>query len=189
MATTISDYLSQSAENLAKAAQSGLDGPMKKAVSAIAGALKADKAFLVCGNGGSASDAMHIAGELVARFVKERKGYRCIALGTNQAQLTAWSNDYDFESAFAREVEAYGEKGGVILGLSTSGNSANVVQAFEKARVLGMTTIALTGDNGGKLSALSDILLAVPVKETARVQEAHICLYHYLCGKIEEEVL
>ncbi len=185
---TISDYLKESANNMAKAADHGLDAAMAQTVEVISQALKQEKGFLVCGNGGSASDAMHIAGELVARFLKERKGYKCIALGANTAQLTAWANDYDYESAFAREVEAYGEKGGVILGISTSGNSANVTKAFEKARELGMTTISLTGQGGGKMAELSDILLDVPLASTARIQEVHINLYHYLCARIEEEV-
>ncbi|MCW9035021.1 MAG: SIS domain-containing protein [Rhodospirillales bacterium] len=184
----ISDYLKESAENMAKAAEHGLDAAMEQSIKVISDALKSNKSFLVCGNGGSASDAMHIAGELVARFLKERNGYKCIALGANTAQLTAWSNDYDYESAFAREVEAYGENGGVILGISTSGNSANVIKAFEKAKEKGMTVIAMTGLGGGKMAVLSDILLDAPLSTTARIQEVHINLYHYLCERIEDEV-
>ena len=159
---------------------------MSQAIQTICRGLKSGKTLLVCGNGGSASDAMHIAGELVARFLIERPGLRVIALGTNPAQLTAWSNDYDYESALAREVEAYGEKGGAILGISTSGNSKNVVAAFEKAKQMGLSTIALTGQGGGKLAALSDILIDVPSTSTPRIQEVHICLYHFLCEEVEK---
>jgi len=181
-----SDYLITSAEILKAAADKGLDDNLQKAIASISGALKSGKTLLVCGNGGSASDAMHIAGELVARFLIERPGLRVIALGTNTAQLTAWSNDYDYESALAREVEAYGEKGGAILGISTSGNSKNVVAAFEKAKQMGLSTIALTGQGGGKLAALSDILIDVPSTSTPRIQEVHICLYHFLCEEVEK---
>lgn len=186
MTGTVSEYLRASANVLQTAAEFGFDASMEKSIEAIRQALKSGKAFLVCGNGGSASDAMHIAGELVARFLIERPGLKVIALGTNPAQLTAWSNDYDYETALAREVEAYGEKGGVLLGISTSGNSKNVVAAFEKAKAKGLTTIALTGAGGGKLANLADILLDVPATSTPRIQEVHICLYHYLCEKVEE---
>lgn len=186
MSETVSKYLSASAGLLKAAADGNLDAPMNDAIGTVVKALKAGKTFLVCGNGGSASDAMHIAGELVARFLIERPGLRVIALGTNPAQLTAWSNDYNYESALAREVEAYGEDGGVLLGISTSGNSKNVVAAFEKAKSKGLSTIALTGAGGGKLGELADILLDVPSSSTPRIQEAHICLYHYFCEKVEE---
>lgn len=189
MTGTVSEYLKASANVLQAAAERGLDAPMEQAIDTISKALKARKSFLVCGNGGSASDAMHIAGELVARFLIERPGLRVIALGTNPAQLTAWSNDYDYETALAREVEAYGENEGVLLGISTSGNSKNVVAAFEKAKAKGLKTIALTGAGGGKLGELADILLDVPSTSTPRIQEVHISLYHYLCEKVEEEMV
>ena len=99
--------------------------------------------------------------------------------------LTAWANDYSYDTVFSRQVEAYGEPGGVLLGLSTSGNSRNVVAAFEQARAIGMTTIALTGKGGGKLAGLSDILLDVPSRSTPLIQQAHLCLYHHLCERVE----
>ena len=144
--------------------------------------------LLVCGNGGSASDAMHIAGELVGRYLKERPAYNVIALSANPAVLTAWSNDYDFSTVYSRQVEAYGEKGGVLLGISTSGNSQNVIEAMKVARDIGMTTIALTGDGGGLCASQADILIDVPSRLTPRVQEVHICIYHYLCQRVEEEL-
>lgn len=158
---------------------------VERAVAVIAGALGANRALLVCGNGGSASDAQHITGELVGRFLKERRGLKAICLSSNPAVLTAWANDYSYETVFARQVEAYGEPGGVLLGISTSGNSANVIAAFEAARAAGMTTIALTGQGGGKLAALSDILLAAPSRHTPLIQQAHICLYHFICEEVE----
>jgi len=128
---------------------------------------------------------MHIAGELVGRFALERPGLKVLALGTDSAALTAWSNDYSYESAFARQVEAYGERGGVLWGLSTSGNSMNVIAAFEKAQAIGMRTLAFTGQGGGRLAPLADILIDVPSRSTPRIQEAHICLYHYVCREVE----
>ena len=151
----------------------------------ITAALGANRPLLVCGNGGSASDAQHITGELVGRFLKERRGLKAICLSSNAAVLTAWANDYSYESVFARQVEAYAEEGGVLLGLSTSGNSPNVVAAFEAARARGMATVAMTGEGGGRLAGLSDVLLAVPSRHTPLIQQVHICLYHYLCEEIE----
>lgn len=182
---TVSAYLKDSAATLAAAADSGLDAAMEHAIAHVTRALTARLPVLVCGNGGSMADAQHIAGELVARFKVERPGLKVIALGTNLATLTAWSNDYDYPGAFAREVDAYGEEGGVFIGLSTSGNSANVVAAAGAARQRGMTVIGLTGQRGGKMAALSDILLAAPSTDTPRIQEVHIALYHYLCEKVE----
>lgn len=158
---------------------------VEAAVDAVATALGANKALLVCGNGGSASDAMHITGELVGRFLKERRGLKAICLSSNPAVLTAWSNDYSYDTVFSRQTEAYGEPGGVILGISTSGNSRNVIAAFEVARQMGMTTIAMTGEGGGKMAELSDILLDVPSRSTPLIQQVHICLYHYLCEQVE----
>ncbi|CAO3411709.1 D-sedoheptulose-7-phosphate isomerase [Azospirillum largimobile] len=158
---------------------------MEAAVAAVTAALGANRALLVCGNGGSASDAQHITGELVGRFLKERRGLKAICLSSNPAVLTAWSNDYSYDTVFSRQTEAYGEPGGVILGISTSGNSRNVIAAFEVAKSLGMTTIAMTGEGGGKMAALSDILLDVPSRSTPLIQQVHICLYHYLCEQVE----
>lgn len=155
------------------------------AIDRLAGALRDDRAVMVCGNGGSASDAMHITGELVGRFLKERRALKAICLSSNPAVLTAWSNDYSYDTVFSRQVEAYGEPGGAILGISTSGNSANVVKAFEAARALGVVTIGLTGEGGGKMAAVSDILIDVPSRSTPLIQQVHICLYHHICERVE----
>ncbi|MBF0393025.1 MAG: SIS domain-containing protein, partial [Alphaproteobacteria bacterium] len=164
------------------------ESTVEAAADAVVTGLAAGRPLLVCGNGGSAADALHITGELVGRFLLERRALKAICLADNVAVLTAWANDYDYASVFARQVEAYGEPGGVLLGLSTSGNSPNVVAAFEKARDLGMATIALTGEGGGKLAALSDHLLAVPSRSTPLIQQVHLCLYHYLCERIERRL-
>ena len=162
---------------------------MEAAIDSIVEALSSGQSLLVCGNGGSAADAMHITGELVARFLKDRRAFRAICLSDNPVVLTAWSNDITFETVFARQVEAYGGKGAVILGLSTSGTSRNVVAAFEQARRMSMRTIALTGEGGGSLGPLSDFLLAVPSRDTPLIQQVHLCLYHYLCEHVERRLV
>lgn len=185
MNATLSGYLKAAAANLERAATSGLDQTMEAAIEAMSSALAGGRAVLVCGNGGSQADAQHIAGELASRFLRDGKGLPVMALGANSAMLTAWSNDFAYETVFAREVEAYGAPGGVCLGISTSGNSKNVVKALEKARELSMRTIGLTGNGGGRIKEVADILLDVPETSTPRIQEMHICLYHYLCSRVE----
>ena len=182
---TSSAYLTESADILRRAAATIDNATVNRAIDVCVAALAAQKGLLVCGNGGSAADAQHITGELVGRFLKERRGLKAICLSSNAAVLTAWANDYSYETVFARQVEAYGEAGGVLLGISTSGNSPNVVKAFEIAHDIGMTTLALTGEGGGKLAALADILLAAPSRRTPLIQQVHICLYHFLCEQIE----
>jgi D-sedoheptulose 7-phosphate isomerase len=132
---------------------------------------------------------MHITCELVGRFLEERRALRAICLSENPAVLTAWSNDRSFDTVFARQVEAYGEKDAVLLGISTSGTSRNVVAAFEQARRMRMRTIALTGEGGASLAALADVLLAVPSRRTPLVQQVHLCLYHYLCEQVERRMM
>ncbi len=159
-----------------------------RAVGLITAALRGGHALLVCGNGGSAADAMHIAGELVGRFLRERRAINCICLASNPAVLTAWANDYSYDTVFARQVEAYGSAGSVLLGVSTSGNSVNVVRAFEMAREIGIGTIAMTGAGGGRLAGLADVLLAMPSQETPIVQQLHVCIYHHMCERIEDSL-
>lgn len=185
MTATFQEYLQRSAEVVAATANSLDAERVETAIALICDALSSGRGLLVCGNGGSASDAQHITGELVGRFLKERRGLKAICLSSNAAVLTAWANDYSYETVFSRQVEAFGEAGGVLLGLSTSGNSPNVVAAFEMAHKLGMKTVALTGQGGGKLAALSDVLLDAPSRSTPLIQQAHLCIYHYLCEQIE----
>lgn len=188
MTATPSTWFADSIEVLRQTAGSPAMAAVQTAAAACARALAAGLPVLVCGNGGSAADAQHIAGELVARFLKERRGQNVICLADNVATLTAWANDYSYEGVFARQVEAYGKPGAVLIGLSTSGNSANVVRAFEQARAEGLVTIAFTGEGGGRLAPLSDHLIAVPSRFTPMIQQAHLCLYHWLCAAIEAEV-
>jgi D-sedoheptulose 7-phosphate isomerase len=142
---------------------------------------------LVCGNGGSAADSQHIAGELVGKFLKERRALNVRALSVDTSVITAWANDVSYDTVFARQVEAYGEPDAVLWVISTSGNSRNVVLAAKKAKELGMRVIALTGEGGGDLSQVADILLSAPSSLTPRIQEVHMMVYHYLCEQVEAQ--
>ncbi|RMH32453.1 MAG: D-glycero-beta-D-manno-heptose 1-phosphate adenylyltransferase [Acidobacteria bacterium] len=151
-------------------------------------ALLKGKKILLCGNGGSAADAQHIAAELMGRFEKDRKALSAIALTTDTSVLTALSNDYGFETVFERQVEGLAHEGDVLVGISTSGNSKNVILAVMKARQKGCKTIALTGKNGKKLASLCDEAILVPSSKTSRIQEAHITIGHIWCEIIEEKL-
>ncbi|MGB9499113.1 MAG: D-sedoheptulose 7-phosphate isomerase [Dissulfuribacterales bacterium] len=150
-------------------------------------ALQKKKKLLVCGNGGSAADAQHFAAELVGRYEKERKGWPALALSTDTSVITAIANDYGFEQIFARQVQALGHQGDVLIAISTSGNSPNVLHAASTAKQLGMKVIAITGEGGGQLRALADVLFAVPSNHTARIQEIHEICLHALAETIETE--
>jgi D-sedoheptulose 7-phosphate isomerase len=182
-------YLNDSVAVLTELGQSLDPARVEQAIAAILKSLEADKAFLICGNGGSAADASHIAGELVGRFLKERRALKAIALSADSAILTAWGNDYSYDDVFARQVHAYGEPGGVLLAISTSGRSKNVVAAVTAAKSKGMSVIGLTGKGGGHLAPMVDILLDVPSSATPLIQQAHMCLYHYLCAEVEARLL
>lgn len=158
------------------------------AVERICGALRADRKVLFCGNGGSAADAQHLAAELSGRFAFDRPPLYAEALHVNTSFLTAVANDYGYESVFSRMLSGCGRRGDVLVGITTSGNSENVVRAAVEARRIGMTVISFTGDGGGRLRDLSDVLLAVPSVETARIQECHILLGHAICGLVEEDL-
>ena len=142
--------------------------------------------IIVFGNGGSAADSQHMAAELVGRFKKERKAIRAVSLTTNTSSLTAIGNDYSFDFIFSRQVEAMGQRGDLAIGISTSGNSANVLKGIGKAKSLGLTTVVLSGGGGGRLAKAAQISLVVPSQDTPRIQEAHICIGHVLCELIEE---
>ncbi len=145
--------------------------------------------ILLCGNGGSAADAQHIAAELVGRFKKERPSMGAIALTVDTSVLTALGNDYGFENIFSRQVEGLGRKGDLLIGISTSGNSPNVLNAMRKARDVGMKTAGLTGSNeNAQLRSVSDVLVAVPTNDTPRIQEAHILIGHVMCDYVETNV-
>jgi D-sedoheptulose 7-phosphate isomerase len=158
---------------------------VERAITLLDAALRGGHKVLVFGNGGSAADAQHIAAELVGRFQKDRAPIHAVALGTNHAYLTAWSNDVGYDDVFARELEALASPGDVAWGITTSGNSANVVHALKRARARGLKTIALTGASGGAAREHADVLIAVPLTETARIQEVHLVTYHHICAAIE----
>lgn len=149
-------------------------------------ALQNGHTIFFCGNGGSAADSQHLAAEIVGRFLKERRGMPAVALTTDTSILTAVSNDYGYEQIFARQVEALVRSGDVLVGLSTSGNSGNVVAALEMAKTMGAVTVGMTGGTGGKLIEICDACITVPSSITARIQEAHILVGHMICEMIDE---
>lgn len=154
----------------------------------IARALREGRKLLLFGNGGSATDASHIAAEFVGRYHKDRTPLPAIALGSDPAAVTCIANDYGYEELFARQVRAHGQKGDIAIAISTSGNSPNVLKGVEAARACGLTTIGWTGRDGGKLAALVDHAFVVPSAVTARIQETHITLGHVLCELVESEL-
>ena len=144
--------------------------------------------ILLAGNGGSAADAQHIAGELVSRFAFDRPGLSAIALTTDTSIMTAIGNDYGYEKLFARQIQAHGNKGDVFIGYSTSGKSPNILLALKEARSIGLITIGFTGNRGGPMQQLCDFLLEVPSSDTPKIQEGHLVLGHILCGLIENKL-
>ena len=159
------------------------------AADALRQALRGGRTVLVCGNGGSAADAQHFAAELVGRFTRERRAWPALALTTDTSALTAIGNDYGFDRVFARQVEALGQPGDVLIGISTSGGSPNVLAAVETAQARGLVTIGLTGRDGGALGRAVDVHLNVPSPSTARTQEVHLTLLHVLCDLVEQELV
>ena len=162
-------------------------GPALVAAQAMSDALRAGKKLLLFGNGGSASDAQHMASELVGRFQRERAALAAIALTSDSSILTSVANDYSFKQVFARQVEALGQAADVAFGISTSGESPNVVCALQVARARGLKTIAMTGRDGGDVGRAAEIHVNVPDQSTARVQEVHRTLIHVMCEVIEED--
>lgn len=158
-----------------------------EAVKIILRSLKKGGKIILFGNGGSAADSQHIAAEFIGRFQKERKSIPAIALSTDTSIITALANDYSFDIVFSRQIEGLGTPKDVAIGLSTSGNSKNVFEAFKAAKKIGMSTISFTGNKGGKIAPLTDVSLIVSSAKTARVQESHICLAHIICELIERE--
>jgi D-sedoheptulose 7-phosphate isomerase len=161
----------------------------RKIAEVIVAALRAGNKLLIVGNGGSAADAQHIAAEIVGRYKKDRPAYAAIALTTDTSALTAISNDYGFEQLFARQVEGLGRRGDVLLALSTSGRSANILAGLRTARERGLVTIGFTGAKGEALSALCDHLLAAPSDDTPIVQQIHLTVAHGICDEIEQTLM
>ena len=178
--------------DLKYAAAEVLSKPIADAVSAIVGCITSGGKVLACGNGGSAADAQHFAAEFVGRFERERPGLAAIALTTDTSILTAVGNDYSFEFIYSKQVQALGAPGDVLLALTTSGNSGNVVAAVEAAHAKDMTVIALTGHKGGKMRELlseTDVHICVPHDRTARIQEVHLLVLHCLCDAVDLQLL
>ncbi len=168
------------------AADADLHVALAQAAQTTAHAMRTGHKLLVAGNGGSAADAQHLAAEFVCRLCADRPALRAIALTTDSSALTAIGNDYGYDRIFARQVEALGQPGDVFLGISTSGNSPNILRALEMSRSLGITTIGLSGESGGAMLSLCDCMLRVPSRETMHIQEAHLALEHIFCAMVEQ---
>ena len=171
-----------------QAAEKILPERVARGIVAMTDCLRAGGKIMACGNGGSAADAQHFAAELIGRFERERHELAAIALTTDTSILTAVGNDYSYDEIFAKQVRGLGKKGDILIGISTSGNSKNVVKAIETAKKIGIKIIALTGNGGGKISSLldeDDIHLCAPSTRTARIQETHLVLLHALCDGVD----
>jgi D-sedoheptulose 7-phosphate isomerase len=176
------------AATMHRSAAAGNVEAIVRGAEVLSAALAQGHKVLVCGNGGSATDAQHFAAELVGRYQGERRAWPVMALAADVAVMTSVSNDYGFDAVFARQVEAWGQPGDVLVGITTSGTSANVNAALTRARAIGMATVGLTGRNGGDTAALSDVHINVPSSETPRVQEVQRTILHVLCELIEREL-
>lgn len=175
-----------------QAALGPMAAPIEAAIRLMSTTLKHDGKIMACGNGGSAADSQHFAAELLNRFEQERPPLAAIALSTDTSTLTSIANDYRYEDVFAKQVQALGRKGDVLLAISTSGNSPNVIEAIKVAHAKGVRVVALTGKGGGKMTALlaaDDIHLCVPADRTARIQEVHLVCIHCLCDGIDALLL
>ena len=157
-----------------------------RAATLMAAALKRGRKIIWFGNGGSATQSQHMAGEFVGRFQLERRSLPSISLTENMASVTAIANDYSYEQLFSRQIEGLGQPGDVAIGLSTSGNSSNVLAGLRRAKPMGITTIGLTGGSGGQMATLCDLCICVPSTVTARIQEVHLTIGHILCGLVEQ---
>ncbi len=191
LAQRVSKHFDDSAATKLQAKQT-LAQPIADAAQAVVHCLMNDGKVLACGNGGSAADAQHFAAELINRFEVERPGLPAVALTTDSSVLTSIANDYDYQQIFSKQVRALGMEGDVLIAISTSGNSANVVEAITAAHERGMVVIALTGREGGQMGAMlreGDFHLCVPAKSTARIQETHLVILHCLCDVIDHVLL
>ncbi|MBU1026541.1 MAG: D-sedoheptulose 7-phosphate isomerase [Candidatus Margulisbacteria bacterium] len=161
---------------------------IETAARQIVAVLKNGNKVLLFGNGGSASDAQHLAGELIGRFKKNRRALAAIALNTDTSILTCLSNDFGYDTVFERQIEGLAKAGDICIGLSTSGNSENVLRGLRKAKELGCKTIAFLGCDGGKIAREADLTIIIPSQNTPRIQESHITIGHIICGLVEEEL-
>jgi D-sedoheptulose 7-phosphate isomerase len=185
----IDGYIEESISNLQSIKNPEFIALISETAKLILDSVTNNGNILVCGNGGSHSDAQHFAGELVNFFTRDHKALNVITLGTNSAVTSAWSNDHSFEDQFAREVEAYGNSNSLLIGITTSGKSKNVNNAFSKANSLGIKTLALTSKKAlPYLASNIDLIIPVPVNETHKIQELHIVIYHAICILVEENL-
>jgi D-sedoheptulose 7-phosphate isomerase len=166
----------------------GLLKRINEAISLLTHTFRSGGKVLFCGNGGSAADAQHLAAELSGKFYFDRAPLPAEACHVNSSFMTAVANDYNYDKVFARYVEGVGRKNDVLIGISTSGNSGNIIQAISQAKLLGMRTIAMTGESGGKMKDLVDILINIPSTDTPRIQEAHILIGHIICEQVEKNL-
>lgn len=185
MKERINEVLEEQINNLKELQNNNYINDLEEVTNLIINTLQNNGKILIAGNGGSAADSQHFAAELVGRFIKERKALAAIALTTDSSVLTCMGNDYGFDDIFSRQVEALGNKNDVFFGISTSGNSKNVVKAVEKAKEKGMITIGLLGKDGGVLKDMCDYNITLGYKETARAQEHHIMTIHLICEFVE----
>ena len=189
MQELISKILKSAADNITNISNDDkIISKIEQVVLLCVKAYENNQRILFCGNGGSASDAQHIAAELSGRFLRDRKPLFAEALHVNSSYLTAVSNDYGFEYSYSRILESAGREGDVLVALSTSGNSKNVLKAIEKANSIGMISVGLSGLNGGEMQSLCNVMINIASKDTARIQEAHILVGHIICQLIEEKL-
>ena len=186
MKSYIEDQLKQSHTVISAILEDqSLKQALSRAIDACIGSLKSGGKILLAGNGGSAADAQHIAGELVSRFAFDRPGLAAVALTTDTSILTAVGNDYGYEMLFSRQIQALGRKGDVFVAYSTSGKSPNILKALQASKELGLITIGLTGNRNGPMNAMCDHVLSMPSADTPKIQEGHLIMGHILCGAIE----
>jgi D-sedoheptulose 7-phosphate isomerase len=193
MEDMINEYISSQVKKSIEVKQKLLDNQelmdlIQEVASKCVKVYKNGNKTLIAGNGGSAADAQHIAGEFVSRFYFDRPGLASIALTTDTSIMTAIGNDYGYEKLFSRQLQANGIKGDMFIGISTSGNSANVIEALKECKEKGIITVGLTGEKGGKMAEMCDFCIKVPSNETPRVQEAHILIGHIVCAVVEEAI-
>ncbi len=186
MKNSLETYINDTVSVIKALNTESIRAAIEAAKEIIVSTVKSGLPILVCGNGGSAADAMHIAGELIGRFGAERAPINAIALSADVAALTAIANDYAYSAVFARQVQAHGVPGAVLIAISTSGTSANIIQAADAARGLGMKVIALTGSDANPLTERADVTIGVPSRTTPLIQQGHQVVYHYLCFAAEQ---
>ncbi|NOQ30365.1 MAG: D-sedoheptulose 7-phosphate isomerase [Helicobacteraceae bacterium] len=189
----MNNYIKKEIENSAKTKMSILEdekllASIEEAAKKCVAIYKSGKKTLIAGNGGSAADAQHFAAELVGRYGFDRPSLPSLALTTDTSNLTAIGNDYGYDQVFSRQLEGMGAEGDLFIGISTSGNSQNILNAFSSAKKKGITTVALTGRDGGKMANVADITLIVPSNDTPRIQESHLLIEHIICDIIEKEI-